>query len=166
MAILNSRFDIVIDSLLDSGLDIGNGRHTIKTTYSNVLSSGTGADQANAMWSDTRQIAASTTEDLDLFGGLTDAFGVTMNFANIKLVFVKAAASNTNDVVIGGDANSVPMFDDVSDAISIKPGGVFMVTNPAANGYVVTNSTGDVLQVANSSSGSVVDYDIIIIGEV
>jgi len=43
---------------------------------------------------------------------------------------------------------------------------MFAVYDPSAGGYAVTNSTGDILQIANSSSGTSVTYDIIVIGEV
>jgi hypothetical protein len=43
---------------------------------------------------------------------------------------------------------------------------MFCIYDPSAGGYGVTNTTADVLQIANSSSGTGVDYDIIVIGEV
>ena len=51
-------------------------------------------------------------------------------------------------------------------AMTVKPGGWLASYDPSATGYAVTNTTADILQIANSSSGSSVDYDIIVIGEV
>src|SRR5687768_5848101 len=65
------------------------------------LASGTGAGQADTMWTDRRTIAASGSEDLDLTGTLTDVFGATVDLARVKVLYVAAAAANANDVVLG-----------------------------------------------------------------
>jgi hypothetical protein len=131
------------------------------------ITNGTGADQANMIWADQRTIAASSTDDLDLYGGLTNSFGTTINFTSIKGIIVVAASTNTNDVIIGGDSNAlVQWVGAANDTVVVKPGGMFALVNPSANGYAVTDSTGDILQIANSSSGSSVVYDIILLGEV
>ena len=130
------------------------------------LTNGTGALQADVIWSDQRTIAASTTEDLDLAGGgLTDAFGTAFAPAKVKLVAVCAASGNTNDVLVGGDANSVPIFADVSDIQPVKPNGCYVAMAPGTAGLAtVTAATGDIIQVANSGAGTTVTYDILIIG--
>ena len=128
------------------------------------LTNGTGSGQADLIWSDTRTLAASATENLDLAGGLTDEFRTALTFVEVVAVYVKAASANTNDVLFGGAASngfSTP-FGDASDVVKIKPGGVLLLTNPV--GYGVTASTGDILKMANSSSGSSVTYDIIVVG--
>lgn len=129
--------------------------------------SGTAIDQANMMWSDTRTLAASTTEDIDLAGVLTNAFGSTITFTRIKAIMISAAATNVNNVVIGGDANAlVGWVGATNDLINVRPGGTFLITAPDATAYAVTAGTGDILQIANSSSGSSVIYDIVLIGNV
>ena len=151
---------------LNGGVDIGSAYQSVDSTYQNIFTNGTGANQVNQMWTDTRTIAASTTEDLDLYGSLTNTFGTTLNFTSSKAIIIAALAANTNDLLVGGDAASVPIFGAVGDYIIVKPGGLFMITNPGATGFVVTDTTGDILQIANSSSGTSVTYDIIILGEV
>lgn len=129
---------------------------------------GTAANQANMIWMDQRTISASGTDDLDLYGGLTNAFGTTINFTSIKGIIISAASGNTNDVVVGGDGSAafVNWVGAANDVINVKPGGIFALMNPNANGYGVTATTADILQVANSSSGTSVTYDIILLGEV
>lgn len=168
MATFTGTIKLVADCLLNSGLDIGTGKHQVNSTYSNVFTNGTGANQANEMFTDQRTIAASGSEDLDLAGSLTDAFGTSIVFTSIKAVIISAASANTNDVVVGGAASNTfdGWFNDSSDKLNIKPGGMFCITNPEANGYAVTAGTGDLLTIANSSSGTSVTYDIIIIGEI
>jgi hypothetical protein len=148
-------------------LDIGTASLTVPYDKRYTMTNGTGADQENMMWTDTRTIAASSTDDLDLYGGLTNAFGDTMNFSAIKGIFIFAASGNTNNLLIGGDAAAVANWvGNANDIIVVKPGGMFCIYDPSAGGYGVTNTTADVLQIANSSSGTGVDYDIIVIGEV
>lgn len=165
---LNGKVKVVFDMVLSAGLDIGTGLHTIKKTYTDEYSNGTGANQANQLWSDTRTITASNAEDLDLAGALTNAFGETLTFTSIKGIFIQASSSNTNDVVVGGKVSNtfVNWVSDASDEIVIQPGGMFLITNPNATGYAVTAATGDILEITNSSSGTSVTYDIVIFGEV
>lgn len=168
MATFKGNLKLVADCLYNAGLDIGDGKHVINKTYDVAFSNGTGANQANMVFTDQRTLSASGTEDLDLAGGLTDAFGNTITFTSIKGIFIYAATGNTNDVLVGGAASNqfIEWVSNASDVIVVKPGGFFGLCNPAANGYAVTASTGDLLKVANSSSGTSVTYDIIIVGEV
>lgn len=148
-------------------LDIGTARLDVNYSKRYSVANGTSSDQANMIWTDNRSVSASSSEDLDLYGGLTNAFGDTINFSAIKGIFIFADSANVNNLIIGGDSNALVNYvGNANDVINVKPGGMFAVYDPSAGGYGVTNSTGDVLQVANSSSGSSVVYDIIIIGEV
>ena len=132
------------------------------------FTNGTAASQANTIWMDQRTIAASGTDDLDLYGSLTNAFGTTLNFSSIKGIIVYAATANTNNVIIGGDGSAalINWVGGSTDTIVVKPGGLFALIDPSAGGYAVTATTADVLQISNSSSGTSVTYDIIILGEV
>lgn len=129
------------------------------------LSPGTGSAQADLLFADERTLTASSTENLDLAGSLTDPLGATLTFAKIKAIVVIAAAGNTNNVVVGGAASNgfVGAFGDATDTIAVKPGGVLVLAHPGA-GWTVTASTGDILKVANSSSGSSVTYKVILVG--
>lgn len=148
--------------------DLSTVSQAINYSKSYSITNGTSADQANMIFMDQRTLASSTAEDLDLAGGLTNAFGTTITFTAIKGIIVSAAAENTNNVLIGGDLSAafINWVGNSSDVIVVKPGGMFALVDPGAGGYAVTATTGDLLQVANSSSGSSVTYDIIIIGEV
>jgi hypothetical protein len=148
--------------------DLSTLAQAINYSKSYNLTNGTGANQANMIFMDQRTLAASTAEDLDLAGSLTNAYGTTITFTSIKGIIVYASPANTNDVLIGGDASAafVNWVANSSDIIVVKPGGLFALVNPQANGYAVTATTGDLLQIANSSSGTPVTYDIILLGEV
>ncbi|AHE52633.1 hypothetical protein [Sphingomonas sanxanigenens] len=164
---LNATIEASIRAKLTAAPDIGSAAYDIETRARYPLTDGVGANQANNVFSDTRTLAASASESIDLAGSLANVFGVVLTFTAIKAIYVKAAAGNTNDVVIGGAASNafVGPFADASDKLAIKPGGCVMLVNPSAAGWTVTPSTGDLLLIANSAAGTPVSYDIVIIGE-
>ncbi|MCI0685727.1 MAG: hypothetical protein L0Y54_00600 [Sporichthyaceae bacterium] len=130
------------------------------------LANGTGANQADRDFHKQNTLAASATEDLDLAGGLVDAFGAAITFARVKALVVAAAVANVNNVEIGGaGVNSfINWVADATDKIRVRPGGVFALFAPDATGYPVTPATGDLLRIGNGGAGSSVTYDVIIIG--
>lgn len=137
----------------------------VSQDYTVNLSSGTGANQASNIYHAQRTLTASATEDLDLAGTLTNAFGVTLTFTKVKAIIIKAAAANTNNVEVTRPAlNGVPLFMAASDGISLTPGALVMAEFPDANGKAVTAGTGDLLTFTNSAGGTSVTYDVIIIG--
>jgi len=153
---------------LANSVDVGNVVYPLNFTSSTTFSNGTGDDQANQAFSDTRTLTASSTENLDLAGSLLDAFGNTLTFTKVKALIVTASAANTNDVLVGGAASNAmaTFFGDATDVVKVKPGGTLLLMAPESAGYAVTASTGDLLKIANSSSGTSVTYTIIIIGTV
>lgn len=131
-----------------------------------VLGNGTGTGQANMLYSSTgRTLAASATEQLDLFGSLTDPFGTTINFATVKVIKVCANSNNTNNVNVGGATSNAlaGVFTATTSKLGVKPGGCFTWAAPQT-GATVTASTADLLEFGNSSSGSSVSYDVYMIG--
>lgn len=157
---------MVLAAFLVNGTDLSEAKDQINTAIARSLSYGTGADQINQAWHDRRTIAASSSEELDLAGGLTNSFGATVTFAKVKLIIVVASDGNTNSVVIGGASSNAFLgpFGDATDTIRIGPNGLFVACSPDSNGYAVTAGTGDKLKIANSSSGTEVTYDIYIFG--
>jgi hypothetical protein len=145
--------------------DIGQATYRAKEAHEVEFTAGNGTGQIDKEWTDTRTLAASATENLDLAGSLTNALGNTVVFAKVKAIRIRASSANTNNVVVGGAGSNTftGPFADATDKISIPPGGIFSMIHPTT-GWTVTASTGDILLVANSSSGTGVDYDIEILG--
>jgi hypothetical protein len=121
-------------------------------------------DKTDVLFTDSRTIAASSNDDLDLRGVLTDALGATVNAAEIVAIYVEALTANTNNVVVGAAASNqfVGPFGAGTHSVAVGPGNCFLVTNK--NGWAVTAGTGDILRIANSGAGSAVKYNIIILG--
>ncbi len=126
---------------------------------------GTGANLADLLFHDTRTLAASGTEDLDLAGSLVGPLGLVQVFVELRAIMVVAAAGNTNNVrVTRPAANGVPLFLAASDGIDVPPGGVFLWSCPADGKVTVTPSTGDLITITNSAAGTPVTYDVVILG--
>lgn len=150
---------------LTSTPDLASVAAKIAAALSVEFTDGAGAGQANVIWQDTRTVTASSNEDLDLSGSLTNAVGASAVFARIKAILVKAASGNTNNVNVSRPAsNGVPLFLAASDGIPVKPGGAFLWVAPDASGIAVTASSGDLINLANSGGSTSVTYDIVIIG--
>lgn len=146
-------------------LDLGDATFPIALRQAISLLNGTAAGQADLIFTDTRTLAASATEDLDLAAGLTDAYGVSITFARIKAVIIAAATANTNNVNVTRPAsNGVPLFLAASDGLAVRPGGAFALFCSDATGVAVTAGTGDLLTLTNSSGTTGVTYTVIIIG--
>jgi phosphoserine phosphatase len=84
----------------------------------------------------------------------------------VKALIIKAAAANTNDVVVTSAAANgfITWTKAAGDGVNVKPGGILVLVAPNAAGYGVTAGTGDLLNIANSGAGTGVTYDIIVIG--
>lgn len=129
------------------------------------FASGVGANQADLLFVDERTLAASATEDLDLAGVLTDAFGATITMAEVVAIFIFADADNTNNVIVGDATAPVPLFGGTNPTFSVKPGGFFAVGAPNAAGLLTVGAGAtDDLKIANSSSGTGVTYSIAVLG--
>lgn len=146
--------------------DQGNPEFRPTLDYFKQFASGTGADQADLIWTDTRTLAASGTENLDLAGVLTDAFGAVITAVEIVAIMVTAAPGNANNVVLGNHATAaILLFGAAAHTFAVKPGGVFLAVAPNASGLLtVTPATADMLMVTNSAGGTPVTYTIAILG--
>lgn len=145
-------------------LDLGTATFPLSVLQSLSLTDGTGANQADRIFSDTRTLAASGTEDLDLSGSLTNAYG-TVTFARIKAIIVIASSGNTNNVNVTRPAsNGVPLFLAAGDGLPVRPNGIFLWACADATGVAVTAGTGDLITFTNSAGSTSVTYTVIIIG--
>jgi len=126
------------------------------------LASGTGDWQASKAYVNSVEIAASGDTTLDL-SALTDPLGADLSLTKVKAIIVKAAAGNTNNVVMGA-AGSNPFLGPLggtAPTVTIPPGGVAMLTAPKA-GWTVSTAVN--LKFANSAGGSAVNFDLVIVG--
>lgn len=159
-------FGLTVNGTAKNTLDLTYAQAVLAYAKSGSLVTGTGANQADRIFSDQRTIAASGTDDLDLNGtALQDNLGVNLALARIKLIAVYAAAANTNVLVMGGGTNPVTtILGGTTPTLNIRPGGMFLLTAPDATGFAVTAATADILRFTNGGAGTSVTYDVVIIG--
>lgn len=165
---LTSKISLIVQATLTKALDLATGSVPLLKSYEATLQTGTGAGQADRIFHDTRTLAASGSEDLDLAGVLLDGFGDALTVVKIKAIVISAAAGNTNNVLVGGVAAGVASFlsPAATGIITVRPGATFAVFagQADASGYAVTATTADLLHIVNSAAGTSVTYDVIVVG--
>lgn len=160
---LNTQVSIGIRADLTGSADLSTPRDLLNYSLSTALVSGTGSGQANKSFHDTRTLTSGGSEELDLAGGLTDAFGQTIALATVKVLFIRNKSSSRTLAVGGSASNGFSSWVGVaSDTVKVPPSGALLLIAPGA-GYSVVSGTGDLLKIANNT-GSSCEYDIIIIG--
>jgi len=115
-------------------------------TISEAIAAGTGSGQADILWADERTLAADATEDLDLAGVLTDAFGDTVTLVDVKAILIENTSTTASIIsVMQAAANGfVGPFDAASEKTNLAAGCFVMYGNPGA-GWAVTAGTGDLI---------------------
>ena len=115
-----------------SSADLADATFPLNYSDSTSMATGTGASQSDLLFTDQRTIAASSTEDLDLSGSLSDAFGNTLAFVKVKAITIIAASENTNNVTVSPASSNgfLGPFADASDLLAIPPGGFITLTAP------------------------------------
>jgi hypothetical protein len=133
-----------------------------------AFANGVGGNQADLLFVDERQVAASSNDDIDLYGALSSAFGATLNMAEIVALIIinapktKGLPANVSSLTIGGGSNPYLGFlgGTTPTIKNIGPGGVLLLAAPDSTGLgAVTASTADVLRVANGA-GATANYQI------
>lgn len=159
---LTTTVNLRVSTALTNPLDLVTASAPQLFSYLAELTSGAGLNAANAVWSDQRTVAASTTDSLDLKGSLVDAVGVAFTPARIKGLIVRNRGAQ-EIALTRSAANGVPWLSAAGDAIIIRPGGINIWIAPDATGVAVTAGTGDLIDIVNGVGVSVL-YDIVIIG--
>lgn len=146
--------------------DLMSPRAEIVQDWSLQLANGTGANQFDRMYSDNVTIGPSSNLDLDLRGGLTDPFGVTLNIVELRAIFIRSRSTNLNNLGIGGTVTNqlTGIFTDVSDQIILRPGEVFFKGIFPDGGVTLTAGTADLLRLVNLAGTNSISADILIFG--
>lgn len=165
MAVLVSgtvRFFVDLYERIVGDLGPVQARHTID--YSKTVESGTGADQADLVWSDTRTVTG--VDDLDLRGVLASALNAGINFVKITGIVIRNKTTTAGYLLtVGNDAAGafVGLFFDVGARIKVQPDGMLAWYAPRVADVLTTTAvTADVLQI--DSGANTVTYEIMIIG--
>jgi hypothetical protein len=129
-----------------------------------TFTDGTGANQVNVLWQDTRVLADAANETLDLAGVLLDGFGTTVALARVKGIMIENLSTDAS-LIVGAAASPWIGMLNAAGTITIPPGGVFIWGGPNAAGAPVTAGTGDGLKMAHDGTGtSTLTYKISLLG--
>jgi hypothetical protein len=155
------------DWSLIEALDLANVVDASSVTYSDSLTDGTTAGLADVIWHDTRALAATTNDDLDLTALTQSIYGstVTKTFAKVRgLLIINLSTTAGDDLEIGGSGGNewnVP-FGATGDKIEVRANGTLLLAAPE-DGYAVTNSSADILRIRNPGANTI-NYKIVIWG--
>ena len=151
------------------GNDFGNQNFKPEMQKLLQLTDGVAANNADILFVDERAVNASSNDDIDLYGSLSDAYGATINAAEIVAIFIinapRSGSANSSDLTIGVGSNPfVGFLGGTTPTIGpLKPGAFVMIgAGDAAGIGTVTNSSADILRVANGS-GATANYQIAIV---
>lgn len=123
------------------------------------------ANQADLVWQTTNTLATGATTSHDLSGSLTDATGATTVFVRFKAIVFYSDGSNTTNLTLFNDAAGIVggLLAANTNAVTVRPGGLFAVGCTDVTGYTVTNTTADLLKVTNAAGASAT-YTLIVVG--
>ena len=134
-----------------------------------TLTDGSGSSQASKLFIGRRSIAnVSTTDDIDLAGGVTDVFGNTLTFTAIKAILIyNRATTDGEELRVGGAASNpiTSLFAGSATAKDLIPASGCWLRTAPLTGFVVTAGSADVLRVQHTGgAATTITYDIIVIG--
>ncbi len=131
------------------------------------FTNGTGNGKADILWSDSVSLDADTTHQRSLNEILTDVFGDTVEFVNIKAMLIHNTSTTASVISVSanptqGWAGSGVPFNAVSQKQNILPDSFWMVGN-TGDGWPVVNGASENFDITEESSLAAL-YDIIILG--
>lgn len=159
---VNAKIEVNINASLNGVADLGTVQFNSSISKAKKFVPGTATTgEADILWTDSRSLAASGTESLDLAGGLTNVFGSVITFAEVTALYFYN--TGTTAMTIGNAATNawVGPFGAATHTLTIPAGEMLTLTN--ADGWAVIAATGDLLKVLNAA-GATGTYDIMIIG--
>ena len=165
-ATLYGSIALQVAMLLSNQLDLSTPIDKLIPKFQFDLINGVGADQADRIFHDTRSIAASTNDDLDLTGGtaLLDPLGVAFSIARLKAAIFYARKTNASIVTIGASAAApVLWFGANTHTEKLSAGQLHCHVAPDATGWLLTATTADVVRLANGAGGTAL-VDVVLIG--
>lgn len=163
-----------------SGIELSNPKDVARREYEKALTDGSGDDNVDIIWHDRRLVTAATpTDDIDIYGGITDVFGNTLSFSAVKKLLIinlglpsgadleiaTFTASDGEDILVGAAASNpwtAPFNGDGSAQATVGPDGPLLLMSPKS-GYAVAAASSDVLRITHDGTDDIA-YDIIIEG--
>lgn len=154
--------------LFSDTLDLSTVSDASSVSYARSLADGTGLDQADKIWHDSRTVSAGANDDLDLTALPQSLFGsvVTIAFSKVKaLLVVNMSTVSGEQLRVGGaaaNAWSAPFNGVSASLVLVGPDSPLLLANKK-DGWTVTAGTGDILRITNPTAAAIT-YRIVILG--
>ena len=137
--------------------------------YDKPFADGTGASQVTKVWRDTRTIAGSGVDNLDLTVLSSSWFGntLTATFTAVQILgIINTSTTAGDDLYVDTTVTNsfvTPFNSSTNTKVEITAGGMLLMVNRLET-WAVAASIGDILQIENDSANSVT-YRIVIAGQ-
>ena len=172
-ALTKFKLSLVVDALQTNAGDLSSATDPLSYTKRYSFTHGIIADKSEIFWSDSRNLAATTADNIDAAGVLVSSLGLgaTITFTRVKaLIVVHKTPAASAALQVGGHATlgllfmgSVEGLDTDQPHVFVRPGGMIALVAPDAAGYPVTAGADDMIRIYNGAAAAI-DYDIIILG--
>jgi hypothetical protein len=150
----------------EKALDLSTAKDPLSFEVSTAVAFGVTDGKMDELFHDERTLAISTSEDLDIVGTLTNAFGDVVNLLKVDAIMFKNVSVNANLIEIGpAAANGFGIggpWKAAGDANSLGVGGSLMIMAPTA-GWAAVAGTADLITVNNTTAAEG-KYQIAVLG--
>lgn len=162
---LNAQLTLSIIAHETSSGDLSRTLRATPLSYALAMADGTGASQAQVVWSASRSVGTSgETLNLQSLADTRDGAAVTVTFTSIKAVCVRNTHA-TADLFVGGASPLTSFTGFPISLIKIVPGGVYFLTSPSSDGLLIAQGNALYRDVRLAAASGTATYDIVFIGE-
>jgi len=159
--------------------DLASGTVALSRNWGFTVDSSAASKTCDLLWQHEEVLDPSETLTIDLAGSAAgdpkDYWGADARFDRVHAVLVKnttsgaAAGESLLEVGGGGDGAGTSafgwLFGDGADTLEVAPGGFLAAVHGQDSGWMVTDSTADILRLCNLDGVNSITFQIAIIGE-
>jgi len=147
-----------------AGDDLSVPTLVLTKSVTDTLANGEGSGQAEVVYSDT--LSGGSPYTIDVFGGITDAFGNTLSMDIIKGLLIHNRSTTTGEYIDVFGSTSVQSIGYISgntDEIRVHPEGVLFLWSPGAVADCPTPAAGvkDEIEIVAGAGDPTIDIMII-----
>ena len=159
---LNAQIMLSILAHETSAGDLSRTLRATPASYALSLTDGTGANQAQIVWSDSRTVVSpQETLDLRSLTDTGDGASVTVAFSAVKVLYVRNKATAADNIVTLSSVFIAYQGLDAGTHI-VRSGGLFLCAAPGDDGSTAIIATNNTITISGAVGAQ---YDIVIVGE-
>jgi len=165
LATLTAKLTVVISTQNQKTVGLTTVKDDLGANWSIEFTDGTGADEADTIWHDSRSLVDDANEVIDVNdGSFYDAFGTAITMDIVKLIAIKNTSADASLLIGGSTTSQMGLFSDISDVFVLPPGGKFIYSAPDATGLATTEGYSRLNLTHNGGGSSALVYQIVIVG--